>query len=714
MRSVKKVIAAFISSAVLLLFAMPSVSLASEQPKTVRVGWYESPFNITGEDGSRSGYAYEFQRKVASYTGWHYEYVEGTWIELLHMLERGEIDLLSDVSYTEERAKSILYPSIPMGQEAYYIYTTSGNTELEREKLSTLNGKRVGITEDSIQAGIFREWETQRGINAQIIELNCSEYGSMQMLMNGELDAVVSSDSYGDAYDMTPFAMIGSSEFFFAVSSSRPDLLTELDSALFAIQEEDRYFSQNLYEKYLDNTESERYMSPDETEWLEEHGPIRIGYQDNYMAFCASDPSTGELTGALSNYLDYASSRVVNSRLEFEAVSFPTANDAITALQNGEIDCMFPANMTAYDSETMGLVRSSSIMKTEMLAVVRSSEKQSFSKKEQIAVAVNEGNPNYELFLKEHYPDCTIVHYADTPACLKGVSRGEADCVIISNYRFNNISTLCEKLNLTTVQTGIDLDYHFVIREGDTTLYSIMAKVTGMVPDSVTNSALNYYSSEDVKLTGFEFIYQNLGTVMTVVAVILLVILILSWRSIHLERKAYKEKLHVKDLNHRANYDALTSVRNKGAFTEYMDGIQNRIKDGEVSEVAVCICDCNDLKTINDKYGHNKGDEYITNACHFICTTFRRSAVFRVGGDEFAVVMMNDDFTNRESLIDKFHKEQYEISKAAYDPWNQLYIAIGMAEYAPDKDRSINDTLKRADKRMYENKKVMKGGAVRH
>lgn len=704
--NIKNITAAILSTVLVLVFWRPFISHADT--KTVRVGWYESPFNIIDETGRRSGYAYEYQRKIAAYTGWQYEYVEGTWTDLLKMLENGEIDMLSDVSYTPERAEKILYPSVPMGQENYYVYKDSTNTEISTENLSTLNGKRIGVTKNSIQTGIFREWADKRGITTELIELDISDNDSIKMLINGELDAFVSLDSYGDVNLMTPVAAIGSSDFYFAVSKSRTDLLNELEPALLAIQAEDHYYTEHLYDKYLDNSGAERYLSTDELAWLSGHGKIRIGYQDNYLAFCARDPETGELTGALSDYLNYASKGINNAELEFEPVAFPTAESAMAALKKGEIDCMFPANLTVFDGEEMGVVMSPSMMSTEMLAVVRESEQHTFFQKDQITVAVNAGNPNYDLFLKEQFPDWDSDHFLDTPTCLQAVADGKADCVIVSNYRYNNISELCDKLKLTAVSTGVDMDYCFAIKDGNTTLYSIMTKATGVVPSSVTHSALNFYATEDTKVTFGELIHDNLGIIMSVVSAILLLFLILAIRNVRLMRKTDQGKKQIKALNQRVNYDALTSVRNKGAFTEYVDNVQSRISNGEALDVAVCIFDCNDLKKINDIYGHDKGDEYIKNACHFICTTFRHSAVFRIGGDEFAAVLMNDDFANRDNLVDVFTKEQEAISTAAADPWNQLHIAMGLAVFTPETDGSISDTIKRADELMYENKKIWK------
>lgn len=85
------------------------VSAEEAKSKTVRVGWYEGTYNTTGADGQRRGYSYEYQQAVAAHTGWKYEYVEGSWAELMSMLKNGQIDLLGGISYTEERSTSMLF-----------------------------------------------------------------------------------------------------------------------------------------------------------------------------------------------------------------------------------------------------------------------------------------------------------------------------------------------------------------------------------------------------------------------------------------------------------------------------------------------------------------------------------------------------------------------------------------------------------------------------
>ena len=694
--------------AMLCGIAFPLSALAQEgQRRAVRVGWHEPPYFMTDETGRRTGYSYEYQRKVAAYTGWQYEYVEGTWSDLLQMLRDGEIDLMSDVSYTEERAKDMLFPSLSMGTEIYYLFISPNNTEISSDDFSTLNGKKVGVTKSSIQADLFRQWAERQGVQPKIVELNATEEEDLKLL-NTELDAFVTVDVFGSPDTAVPVCKIGSSDFYFAVSKSRPDLLTELNAALNRIQDEDKLYNLELHEKYLNSAFMDRYLSDGESEWLLSHGVIRVGYQDNYLAFCAMDPATGELMGALRDFLDQASNVLENTQLTFEAVAFPSAGAAMEALKNGEIDCVFPANFTVYDSEMLGVVMTAPLMRTEMDAVVRETEQKEFIRKKQVTVAVNEGNTNYDLFLAEHYPTWDRAYYPDTPTGLDAVAAGEADCVIISNYRFNNISKQCEKLHLTTVYTDVDMDYCFAVREGDAALYSLLNRVVKAVPDATVHSALTYYSTEDVKTTFTDIIKDNLFIVMTVIASILLIILLLMVHSIRTAKKAEAEEHLVRDLNKKVFVDALTSVRNKGGFDEYMNGVQERVDKGELKEYGVGIFDCDDLKTINDQNGHDKGDIYLKTASRLICRIFQHSPVFRTGGDEFAIFLQNDDFKNRDALVKEFEDSRQEICTSAQNTWDQVHIALGIAVYDPELDQSVNDTVRRADKIMYENKRQAK------
>lgn len=532
--------------ATLLLFALLTVVLPpatayaqdSEPQNIVRVGWYESPFNATDELDRRSGYAYDYQQKIAAYTGWTYEYVEGSWPELLAMLAEGKIDLLSDVSYTDERAERMLFSSLPMGAEEYYLYATPGNQEINPEDYATFSGKKVGANKGSVQIDLFRDWAKANGVQAELVELTGTEEENLTKLARGKVDLYLSLDGFFNKEVAIPVCKVGASDFYFAVSKSQPELLVELNNAMNRVQDENQYYSQQLYEKYLRASSINNYLNAQEKAWLDGHGPIRVGYQDNYLAFCAQDPETGELTGALRECLEVASNCLENAHLDFEPVCYPTSAAAMDALKHGDVDCVFPANLTNYDGEVRGVFVSPTLMSTDMSAVIRKADQKTFANKDRVTVAVNADNPNYDMFLQDHFPEWRAIYFADTQECLKAVADGQADCLLISNYRYNNIAKTCEQYGLTTWSTGVEMDYCIAVNRDDTVLYSILSKAISMIPPSTVNAALTHYFAEDARTGTSETWNQTLLIILACVLIMVaLVLLFLLWRGVRTRRK---------------------------------------------------------------------------------------------------------------------------------------------------------------------------------
>ena len=691
--------------ATFLLCLFLAISAFAKSPKTVRVGWYESPFNRTDQYGRRSGYAYDYQQKIASYTGWNYEYVEGSWPELMQMLIDGKIDLMSDVSYTDERSKIMLFSSLPMGAEEYYIFISPDNNEIDKDDISTFNGKKAGINKGSVQIGFFREWAQSNGIQAEILEMTEDVDEALAMLNRGDIDMYVVLDGYLDAHLAVPVCRVGASDFYFAVNHSRPDLVAELNGAMNRIQEGNHNYNQQLYEKYLKAYGFNYYLSTEEKNWLSEHGTIRVGYQDNYLAFCAADKKTGELTGALKDYLEDASTCLENADLSFEAKAYPSAAAVAEALIAGEVDCIFPVNLSTSDGEELDLVLTPSIMTSEIYAVVRKVDQQAFLQKEQITVAVVDGDLNYKTVMMDYFSDWNYESYPDIQDCLKAVADKKADCVLISNYQYNNLAKQCEKLKLTSIATGKSVNYYIAVRGGDTELYSILARTTDIVSDTSINASLSYYSIEESKTTLIEFIRENPGFDLAVLVVLIALLAI-----IVAQRGIINERHKVDALTKRVFTDALTSVKNKGSFNEYTRKLQYNIANGENPSFAIVILDCDNLKIINDQYGHDKGDIYIKSSSRLICNVFKNSPVFRIGGDEFAVVLQDEDYKNRKELTELFEKSAEEIRTLAENEWEKVSVSLGIAEYDPKTDFYVDDVIHRADKTMYENKRARKNG----
>lgn len=682
--------------------------------KVVKVGWFESSYNKMDEAGRRSGYTYEYQRKIAAYTGWTYEYVEDSWSGLMQKLIDGEIDMLSDVSYTEERAEKLLFPTYEMGTEEYYIYISADKIDEYQEDYSYFNEKKIGVNKGTVQIGMYHEWAKANHVNAELVEVTTSEAESMAMLNRGELDAYITLDNYLSIDTIIPVAKVGFSNFYLAVTKLRPDLLEELNDAMSKIQDENRFYSQELFSKYIRSYSANLFLSMDEKNWLSGHNTIRVGYQDNYLAYCASDPKTGKLTGALKDYLEKAANCMANAQLKFSTTAYPTMKDTLDALKNGEVDCVFPANFSDYDGEKTGLIITPAMSRAELYTVVRSDDKTKFAQKEQVTAAVVRDDINYESLMLDYFPDWEMIECEDAKDCLRAVSEGRADCFIISSYRYNNLSKLCEDYGLTTLDTGRNIDFSFAVCEGEYHLYSILVKTINSIPDTYIETALTRYFSEDAqsKTTLLDFIRENLFVVIAVLVVIfvMLLLIIVQNRLIKAERKAKENRRIADDLSRRVYVDALTSVRNKGGYSDYIRMLQERLESKEITEFAVCMFDCDDLKFINDKYGHDKGDEYLKTAARLICRIFRNSPVFRIGGDEFASILQGEDYQNREELICTFLSESKTINEAARNEWEHINVSVGMAQFDPQTDHSVEDTACRADQLMYDNKRERKAG----
>ena len=165
---------------------------------------------------------------------------------------------------------------------------------------------------------------------------------------------------------------------------------------------------------------------------------------------------------------------------------------------------------------------------------------------------------------------------------------------------------------------------------------------------------------------------------------------------------------HISDLNSKAYTDALTGIRNKGAFDQITENIEMEIRGSDSHnspQFAIINFDCDFLKRINDNHGHEKGDLYLRTASQLICQIFAHSPVFRTGGDEFAAILQNQDFENRDELIRLFDERSAAINASTAEPWLQVYISKGMAVYSPELDADIKSVIRRADVAMYEDKK---------
>ncbi len=584
--------------------ALVSAAAHEREPKVVRVGWYESAFHRTDSFGRKSGYGYEYQQRVAIYTGWTYEYVEGSWSELFEMLVAGEIDLLSDVSWTEARAEQILYSAEEMGSEDFHAFIAPANTEIRPDNFETFNGKKVGVNKNSIQESMFIEWAKNHNVTPEIVELTGKTPELIEMLANGEIDVLVTLDTYGRRADMIPVCKIGSASSYFGINKNRPDLKQDLDVAMNRLLEENRDFNQQMSEKYHAAGSVSSFLTPDETEWLADHGTIRVGYRDDSIPYSERDDRTGRLTGTLADYLLFAATGEKNAQLRFETVAFATVDDALQALEAGEVDCVFPVNFSAYDAEQRGLFITDPLVSTEMFVAVRTADQVGVSPDRQMTVAVLEEHLNHETFLMDYFPNWEIRYYKSNEDSFRAVGTGEADCTLVSNYRINRVIGLCNRYKLATLATGKDMGLAFATRRDDNCLYSILNKLIRLMPETAVNASLTGHSVREEKTTVMGFVKDHLSFFIAAVCIVVAAILLLVLRNMNTQAKVREGSRIISE----AERDALTGLYNRNFFLVYADRQRREHPDKPMDAVVLNIERFHSLNTLN---GRDFGDEVL-------------------------------------------------------------------------------------------------------
>ncbi len=515
-------------SVFLLLVCLPLQALATES-KVVRVGWYDGGYNITGPSGERSGYGYDFQQTVAAYTGWRYEYVNGSSVELLEKLQRGEIDMLNCISYTPERAQHMLFSSVPMGREKYYLYADIGKTGLSPSKLYLLEGKGVSMIASSMMETAFSDWEKQQGLHTQHMLAGSMEE-RIRLVAQGAAEAVVATEFAPLRQEGLSAVMpVGGSDIYFAISKSRPDLKAELDEAMRRIEQDKPFYAESLYKHYMPTT-AVPVLSKDEQAWLAQHGKIRIGCMKGDRGFFSYEED-GSHKGVIADYILYASGCFEERRLDFAVQGFDTQGEMIQALKDGKIDMIFHFNENHYLAEENGFVLSNRIMSITIPIIT--AQKQ-FNENAANILAVAKNNYLAKAYAAHNYPQWKLVEYASRADAEQAVREGQADCFFA---KYSTLTDYADDKLLHAAFLTKPGDVAFAVNRNDTLLLSVLNKTLRAMPANVFTGNISMYDKPLYDITLKDFIKQNMLMLVAVLVLIIGIMLTLLYK----ERQAARE-----------------------------------------------------------------------------------------------------------------------------------------------------------------------------
>ena len=474
-----------------------------KQSQIIRVGSFEDTFNYVDKNGVRRGYGYELMQALAGYTGWKFEYVKCDWSDCFDKLENGEIDIMGDISYTDERAQKMLFPDEPMGEEKYILYADLSDTDIGMSDFKSLDGKRVGVLMDTEPEIMLTEWENKNGIHTEHVNVN-NDDDVEKKLANHEIDCFVSlEESIWSEQGISSVTTIGKSGIYFAINKERSDIKTELDYAMRQLEQDSPFFKADLYKKYF-TLDYIQVLTGKEKVWVEEHGGIQIGFLNNDPAIFSMDEETGKLTGMLAEYISYAKDCLGNQTLEFNIHAYDDYDEMIQALQNREIDVAFYAGRNPDFAEKNGYALTNTAWTYSLMAVT---DEEKFDENKVHTVAV----PKEKYALKQHiafsYPEWKLVDCDSLDNAADMVIQGKADCFLMgaSQALIYDNSQKFKSVPLTKTMEAC-----FTVREGEGSLLSILNKTIKAMPSDMLTSALAIYDSTADKVTFSDFIKDNL------------------------------------------------------------------------------------------------------------------------------------------------------------------------------------------------------------
>lgn len=543
----RKSVCAMLCLLLLLSVVLPVKAAAETAPaKLIRVGSFEDTFNYCNEKGARKGYGYELLETLSGYTGWQFEYVTCDWSDCFEKLENGEIDIMGGISYTEDRAEEMLFSDEPMGEEKYYLYADLSRADISASDIKILDGKKIGVVMGTEPEVMLTEWEEKHGIKTQHVNISNNE-DVKQKLANHEIDCFVSlEESYWAELGISTITRVGKSSIYYVLNKDRPDLKEELDNAMHALDEEAPFYTADLCKKYF-SLDYKPILTGEEKAWLKEHGAIRMGFLTSDRGVSTYDPATGEITGTITDYIQFAADCLGNQELEFQLVGYDDKEAELNALKSGEIDMIFHFDQSPNLAEEYRLARTNTTWTANMMVVTN---KQLFIENQVNRVAVPRNKISLTRYIAFYYPQWEIVDCDTQEDAIKLVKDGQADCFVTG---VSSEAKYSKNHGFYSVPLPNPANSCFAVKSGNRSLLSILNKTIKAMPANMLTSSLAMHKSSARKVTLSDFIKDNFFMVLLVssiaVAAVLLTILKLLQKARKAEAAAKKAANDTQELN---------------------------------------------------------------------------------------------------------------------------------------------------------------------
>ena len=514
---------------VVIFFLSGVIRSAEKSPrKVVRVAYQE--FNrlmiVDEHNQPVSGYAYDYIQTIGTYAGWDVKYIPcASFSDSVRLLRAGKVDLIYEISYTEERAREIQFPKAAMAYEYYYLYSSVDNNSVTPGDYASMNGKTVGVTSGTILTGLLKQWCKKKKVDFKIVEYEDISKKEAD-LYAGKIDLDLEVSVLAKR-NLSAVEKIGESAYYLVASKNRPDLAADIDSATEKVLNNDLFYFSRLQERYFSDTVLSRNLTVEERKWLSGHKVLRVGFFDKYLPFSAKDEK-GEPVGACIETIgEVVKALKLEKKLRVEFVCFDNQRDGYKAVESGKIDLMFPA----YVSNSVK--RDYHIIGGKSLATVASNLAylKDYGDGKNKRIGVNRNNLMQYYYSRDSYPLSKIVLFDDIHGCLDGLLDGRLDGTFLNGFRSEALLKPGKYHSLRTLRAKSDFQIHMAFAENNIGLMLLMNRGLTILDPDFINKASYSYMGRIYTYSMMDFLQDHiLPVIVTVAMIVALIVALIGYR----------------------------------------------------------------------------------------------------------------------------------------------------------------------------------------
>ena len=501
----------------MILFLLTGALFGAEGSarKVVRVAYEE--FNrqmiVDEENNPVSGYAYEYIETIGIYAGWDIEYIPcDNFADSIKKLLAGEVDLIYEISYTDERAKEMLFPDEPMGYEYYYLYASEDNTSIFSGDINSIRGRTIGVTAGTTLVDLLKEWCAKKNVELDLVEYHNIPDKEADLLAGKiDLDLEVSMLAINK---LSAVEKIGSSAYYLVANKERPDLVEDINSAMEKVLNNDLYFFTRLQERYFSETVLSHNLTLEEKNWLADHTLLRVGFFDNYLPFSTLDKNGNPIGACIDAVREIIKKLNLEDDLKVEFVCYRDQRAGYKAVESGEVDIMLPAyisNSVKRDFRIMGGRILASL--TSDLGFLKD-----FGDGRGKRIGVNRNSLMQYYNSRDSYPYSEIVFYDSIQGCLDGILEGTSDATFLNGLRSEALLKPEKYHSIKKAQVRTDYIFYMAFAEDNLGLMLLMDRGMSMLESAFVNKRAYSYIMQMNTLTTMDYLRDHILLVVLAVA----------------------------------------------------------------------------------------------------------------------------------------------------------------------------------------------------